>query len=171
MTYLLSIDPGLNTGAALGFYDAVTPYRLLERYQIHDGVPGFVNWWEKNDIAADEIVCEKFILAEENDFDADLTPVQVEGALMTLTRHYPVPIWWQDRTAKGGLIGYTKEQKVGTLALRQRARFDFLERFGMFVAGTENDDSNDAITHALVNLRRRKHYPTMMAFWPPRVRG
>ena len=174
MTYILSIDPGLNTGAAIGFYDAITPYRLIERLQIHDGVVGFEKWWTEYPslfFVVDEIVCERFDLREENEFAADLTPVQVEGALLTLLaqtkREFGIEleVKWQPASDKGSLIGYPAN--CTTRTERQRFRFDFLDRFGLFKAGTENDDSNDAITHALVYLRRRGHYPTKMAFWPP----
>lgn len=173
MTYLLSIDPGVNTGIALGYYDAITPYRLVERWQVHNGLDGFIRWWETAvwaggplDLSFDEIVCEKFLLAD-NDFKADVTPLLIEGALIVLNRQsYNVPIVWQPNTDKAGLVGYPSEAK--TKAQRQRVRFDFLERFGLFKAGTENDDTNDAIVHALVSLKKRLHSPTLLAMWPPR---
>lgn len=162
MTHLLSIDPGQNTGISLGFYDALTPYQLLERWQVHDGLPGFIRWWERERPHFDELVCEKFILGDD-EFRADLTPVLIEGALQTLHRG---AILWQPRTDKAGLTGYPASAK--TKAQRQRVRFDFLEHFGMFRAGTENDDSNDTVVHALVSLKRRRHLPTLRAYWAPR---
>ena len=171
MTYILSLDPGQNTGAALGYYDAITPYRLVERYQIHGGLEGFVAWcMEGNPFTADEVVVESFRLREENEFSADLTPVHIEGAIRAMaaldSEFWPkVPIIYQPPSDKGSLIGYPRS--AVTKAQRQRVRFDFLDRFGLFKAGTENDDSNDAITHALVCLKRRKHGPTTMALWPP----
>lgn len=163
MTRLLSIDPGKNSGIALGFYDAITPYRLEARWQVHDGTEGFIDWWYSGDhLGFDEIVCEKFILDGDNKFTADLTPKEIEGALKVLAE---TPIAWQPRTDKATLIGYPPDAR--TKAQRQRVRFDFLDRFGMFKPGTENDDSNDAVTHALVYIKRRKHYPSLMAFWPP----
>lgn len=170
MTRLLSIDPGKNTGVALGYYDATTPYTLMQRWQVHGGVDGFVAWWEATvpSLEADELVVEKFNLAD-NDFAAGLQPVEVEGALAVLARRYPKI--WQPNTAKSGLIGYSEKAKNGTKAMRQRERFDFLERFGLFAAGTENDDSNDAITHGLVSLKSRGHMPTIKHFWPRRGRN
>lgn len=162
MTLLLSIDPGKNTGISLGFYDATTPYQLHERWQVHGGLRGFIRWWEQERPAFDELVCEKFILAD-NEFDADLTPVEIEGALQVLHRGF---ILWQPRTDKAVLTGYPKS--ATTKAQRQRVRFDFLEHYGMFRAGTDNDDSNDAITHALVSLKRRRHLPTLRAYWGPK---
>lgn len=166
MTSLLSIDPGLNSGIALGRYDSLTPYRLLERWQVHNGLDGFLDWWGSEDIQFDELVVEKFVLAN-NDFTADITPKEIEGAIKTLMRYTApeIPIWWQPRQDKSALTGYPDSAK--TKAQRQRVRFDFLDRFGLFKAGTEHDDSNDAITHALVNLKRRRHMPTVLAMWPP----
>ena len=181
MTRILTIDPGGNTGIALGYFDAITPYQLLERWQVHGGVEGFIQWWRgeglKAHLTSEHIVVESFRLREENDFAADLTPVMIEGALkalLILDRSWHPPIVFQPPSDKGRLIGYSKEAQVmaGTRGKtrRQRERFDFLERFGLFKAGTENDDSNDAITHALVWLRKSKHAPTQNAFWPPRPR-
>lgn len=164
MTRLLSLDPGDNSGIALGFYDAVTPYRLLERWQVHGGLDGFVAWWEQECPEFDEVVSELFVLGD-NEFRADLTPVHIEGALRVLHRR---PIMWQPNTDKSGLTGYPAS--ATTKAQRQRIRFDFLDRYGMFRAGTENDDSNDAITHGLVNLKRRRHLPTLRAYWGPKNR-
>lgn len=167
MTYQLSIDPGLNSGIALGFYDSLTPYRLIHRWQIHEGLDGFLDWWDAESIGFDELVVEKFILAS-NVFTADITPKAIEGAIITLMRYQAphVPIMWQPRTDKSALTGYPESAK--TKAQRQRVRFDFLDRFGLFKPGAENDDSNDAITHALVSLKKRRHMPSMMAFWPPK---
>jgi hypothetical protein len=177
VTHLLSIDPGKNTGAAIGYYDAVTPYRLIERFQIHNGLAGFVETVLAGVFSiADEMVVESFSLREENDFAADITPLRIEGAIETMMLMgdllIPDRIAWQQPSAKGSLIGYSEKAKAATgrrgKTMRQRERFDFLDRFGMFRPGTENDDSHDAITHALVHLKRRKHSPTMAAFWPER---
>jgi hypothetical protein len=167
MTEILSIDPGKNSGVCLGHYDSLTPYRLIERWQVHGGLEGFLEWWDAERIPFEELVVERFILAN-NEFTADITPKEIEGAIKTIMRYEApqVPVFWQPRTDKALLTGYPDSAK--TKAQKQRVRFDFLDRFGLFKAGTENDDSNDAVTHALVNLKKRRHMPTMMAFWPPR---
>lgn len=167
MTHLLSADPGQASGLALGYYDATTPYRLLERYQVLGGLDGFLRWWHSDRPDFDELVVEKFILDSRNEFVADLTPKEIEGALAALLWGSPIQPVYQPRTDKAALVGYPASAK--TKAQRQRVRFDFLDRFGMFKPGTQNDDSNDAITHGLVYLKRRKHAPTLRAFWPPRT--
>lgn len=168
MSLILSIDPGLNTGVALAYFDDVTPYTLRERWQVHGGPVGLDRWLDAGGFqGADVLVVEKFILAR-NDFAADLTPVQDEGVIMAAADRARLPILWQPRSDKGRLTGYSEKAKAGTKTQRQRERFDFLERFGMYAAGTENDDSNDAITHGLVYLKRIEHLPTLRHFWPPR---
>lgn len=171
MTEQLSIDPGLNTGVSLGFYDATTPYQLLGRWQVHDGMEGFIEWIEHGAgarLRPDEFVVEKFILAEDNDFGADLSGVPIEGIIAHWAYRLGSPVMWQGRGAKGSLTGYPRE--AITKDQRQRVRFDFLEEHGLFLPGTENDDTNDAITHSLVNLKSRNHIPTMRKFWPGRRR-
>ena len=167
MKYILSIDPGQSTGIALGSYDAITPYQLVSRWNVLGGVEGFIEWWQENQDGeiAHELVVEKFHLDPTNQFSADLTPVAIEGALAALNWDAGVEIAWQGRELKSALIGYPPEARTKTE--RQRVRFDFLDRFGLFAKGAHNDDSNDAITHALTYLKRRKHAPTLMAFWPP----
>lgn len=172
MSMILSIDPGQNTGIALGSYSAITPYTLDYRWQVHGGVEGFINWWESNTERvgwADTIVCESFELRRTNTFQADIEPKAIEGALRVFTHYSDYEIAWQTAAQKASLIGYP--ESADTADKRQRLRYEFLDRFGLFKAGTENDDSNDAITHALVYLRSVKHAPTLHTFWPDTLRG
>lgn len=164
MTFQLVADPGKNTGIVLGYYDATTPYQLLQRWQIHHGLEGFLRWFEANadDLDhVDEIVVEKYI--QNPDEDGDLSGVPIEGAIALWARQIGAAVIWNSRFDKGLLVGYpadaiTKEQ-------RQRVRFDFLAEHGLAKAGTENDDTNDSATHALVSLRKRRHMPTIKAYW------
>lgn len=158
MTTILSVDPGLMTGAALGYYSAIEPYRLIERWQIGNGLEGFLRWMEQGWMAPDEIVVEKFIYVKGA--DADISGVPIEGALALQARlDGGTTVIWHDRTDKAALTGIP--ESATTKAQRQRVRFDFLDRLGLFMPGTSNDDSNDAIIHALVSLRRRRHMPTL----------
>lgn len=167
MTYLLSLDPGRNSGLALGYYDDTQPYTLVERWQVHGGVDGFKRWWrEWHWRDADELVVEKFILASDNEFTADLTPVAIEGALSVLLDESHLTPVWQPRTDKSRLVGYPKS--AVTKAQRQRVRFDFLKEHGLYAPGEDNTDSNDAICHGLIFLKGRRHLPSLLRFWPPR---
>lgn len=162
MTRLLSIDPGKNTGIALGEFGA-TGYRLLERWQVHGGLHGFKRWWRTERPGFDVLVVERFILDPNNRFTADLTPVHIEGLIVGAIDD-GMPVTWQPRTDKAALTRYPAD--ATTKAKRQRARFDFLKEHGLFAPGTDNDDSNDAITHALVYLKRIGHVPTLEQYWP-----
>src|SRR3954465_9609524 len=140
MTYLLTIDPGKNTGISLGFYDDETPWTLVERWQGHGSLDGFKRWWREGHWKrADKLVVEKFILSGENEFTADLTPKEIEGALSVFLDDSHLTAIWQPRSDKSRLTGYPKS--AVTKAQRQRVRFDFLDRFGLFAAGSDNDDS------------------------------
>lgn len=164
MTLQLSVDPGLNTGITLGFYDAVTPYRIIRRWQVHHGLEGFLRWLDGSlhDLdAVDEIVVERFISNPEE--IADLSGVPIEGAIALWARQIGAVVIWNSRFHKGVLTGYPDE--AITKAQRQRVRFDWLTERGLARPGTENDDSNDATTHALVSLKARGHQPTIRAYW------
>ena len=165
MTHQLSIDPGLNTGVALAYYDATTPYRLLGRYQVHNGLDGFLEWQDGMAHQVDEFIVEKFIYDPTAD-NADLSGVPIEGVVARWARDLGAPVIWQSRFDKSALTGYPKE--ATTKAQRQRVRFDWLTEHGLFKAGTDNDDSHDAICHGLISLKKRRHAPTLRAFWPPR---
>lgn len=160
MTFQLSVDPGRNTGVALGFYDATTPYQVLRRWQVHGGLQGFIVWLEATGRheEIDEIVVEKFV-HDPGAKGVDLSGVPIEGVIAWWAHQLGVPVIWHTRADKSGLIGYP--ENATTKAQRQRVRFDFLERHGLFEAGTENDDTNDAVAHGLVSLKRRLHMPTI----------
>lgn len=164
MTYLLSFDAGLNTGIALMHYSPTEPVTLVARWQVHNGLDGFLDWAERewHPGLADEVVVEKFVF-DPSAKAADLAGVPIEGVIAVYARRDGAPIIWHTRADKSGLIGYP--ESAATKAQRQRVRFDFLERIGMFAAGTENDDSNDAIVHGLVSLKRRRHLPTIRAYF------
>ncbi|MBT2484841.1 MULTISPECIES: hypothetical protein [unclassified Microbacterium] len=164
MTFQLSADPGKNTGISLGYYDATTPYQLLQRWQVHHGLEGFLRWLDAvvDELEhVDEIIVERFIA--NHDEDGDLSGVPIEGAIALWARQIGAVVIWQTRFDKGALTGYPDD--AVTKAQRQRVRFDWLAEHGFAKAGTENDDTNDAITHGIVSLRKRKHMPTIRAFW------
>ncbi len=165
MTRFLTADPGLATGVALGYYDATTPYQLLGRWQVPHGIRGWVDWKLKvgYGLGVSELLYEKFIFSPDE--VADYSGIPIEGSIEEWGIVEGIPVIVQDRTHKGRLTGYPPEAKSKTE--RQRVRFDFLEQHGLFLPNTDNDDSNDAITHALVSLKARNHLPTMRRYWPP----
>lgn len=170
MTHLLTIDPGLMTGIAFGYYDATTPYQLLSRWQVGRGIQGWVDWKYRVglELPVDELLYENFIFSDDGE-PADYSGVPIEGSIEEWGILHHIPVIQQDRRAKGDLIGYSPS--AVSKAARQRERFDFLERHGLFEAGTGNDDSNDAIAHALISLKRRRHVPTLRRYWGRSANG
>jgi hypothetical protein len=152
---LLSIDPGKQTGIAIGHYGDNEPYTLIKVWQISDGVTGFIEWWNKtgkqwkNDAT---IVSEKFVLRGSNKFVADLEPVKIEGAMQALGIK-PV---WQLRTDK---MFVTDE------LLKEHNLWQTGKQFGW----KDGRDANDAIVHALAYLRKGKHLETLKQYWSKEI--
>lgn len=145
MTTILSLDPGGTTGYAIfdvaGDYE---PAELVKRGQIPNGLNGFLDfhWDYLEDIEFDVIICESFKL-REGLHGVDLTPTYIIGALEAL---YP--------TTK---ITY-QEPKLKPLCDDTR-----LKKMGLHVPGKQH--ANDAVRHAMIFLRNKKHMPTLEAGW------
>jgi len=168
MTTIGVIDPGLNTGACLGYFDDTTPYTLTHRWQILGGEAGFNKWLEAGHFKdVDVLVCEEFVLAN-NKFVADTIPLVLEGVLKSAQRWTDLipaaPIVWYSNRKKSALTGYPPE--ADTKARKKRVRYNFLKKHGLHKAGTVNDDSNDCIAYSLIYLKLAEHRPTLDKFWP-----
>lgn len=157
--FLLSLDPGKQTGIAAGFYGDNQPYTLLKVWQVSDGVTGFINWWKTDGtkeiklrewgfMQPTQIVSEKFIL-RSNAFVADTEPLLIEGALQAL---WSLPVAWQQRSDK-------------SLVTDQTLRENGLWHTGKQVQWKDARDTNDAIIHALAYLKKNKHIPTLEKYW------
>jgi hypothetical protein len=144
MTTLLALDPGGTTGYSVWFYDAITPLRPIEHGQIKGGLIGFVNWWQSQDADWDEVVSESFILDGRTPFP-DVTPLKIEGALAVL---FPDHIL-QRNVYKASM----PNEKIKAL--------------GLWWPGQPH--ALDSLRHAWALMKERKHMPTLMAAWPPRV--
>jgi hypothetical protein len=144
MTRVLSLDPGGTTGYAISTFEDDSPLVIERSGQIKNSLHGFLDFhWdvlESEDI--DLIVCESFEL-REGVYGADLSPVQVIGALEAL---YPtVPIWYQ--------APYQKPLVDD----------DRLKKLGLYEPGKPH--RNDAVRHMVIYLRNNKHTPTLAAGW------
>ena len=155
---ILSIDPGKQTGIALGIYGDGA-YQLLKVWQVADGLKGFIKWWNKHgnkviwfrewaDRKPIKLVCEKFVL-RSNQFVADTEPLLIEGALTAL---HDGEIVWQLRSDKS---------LVDDTVLKQHN----LWHTGKQVDWKDARDTNDAIIHALAYLKKNKHIPTLQKYW------
>lgn len=155
---LLSIDPGVTTGFALGHYDDETPWTLDEVWVTHEGIHGFAEWfWNHGDYPLsptyDAVVMETFVL-RDNGFLASLDGVEIIGfakGMDFVTR-------WQPRTAKS----FSRTDK--------KAADNLLKRHDMWHTGKQvghkdGRDVNDAIIHALAFMKHSDHRPTLEKYF------
>lgn len=147
---LLGIDPGLSTGWALFAYTEKLPATLVDSGQVKGGVEGFIDWWPTlvNDYRVDELVAERFII--DGTVTGSWAP-QIEGALKVLAAGKPIT--WQTRGDKAALLP------------TEPARRQWFRNAGIRF---DSDHSLDAATHCMVLLKRRRHLPTLSAYWPKR---
>jgi hypothetical protein len=149
MTYLWSFDPGFATGAALGYYDDETPYKIHATWSIPDGLDGFIDWlgsWGPT--RYDDVVVERFII------DGTITGVwapQIEGALSLFAFQEGFNITWHLRSDKSMLTAGDEPTRNKWL----KARFPDMK--------TQHE--RDAVTHSLVYLKRQRHLPTLKQYW------
>jgi len=185
MTTLLFIDPGKTTGAALGYYDAITPYRRIDAWEIQGGLRGFLEWWENINLGAmgGSEVCKQVLFAEKgaekfvpishgsfsHTLDSTL-PLVIEGALITLglMPDYPDPAWRSP--AKMYFMGAPGD----SLATKKKKAQTMLKAHSLWATGkehghTDGADVVSATLHSIAYLRDRKHAPTLRAFSPPRL--
>lgn len=149
MTYILSFDPGKQTGITLGEYSDTEPYRRLDYWQVGGGLAGFLAWQSEHAeiTGTSETVSEKFTL-RNNKFVADTTPLLIEGAMITLG----MDCIWQQPALKA-----TVPDKI--------LKDNGLWLTGKMVGHKDARDANDSCIHALAYLRRKHHAPTLKAFW------
>lgn len=143
---ILAIDPGGTTGIAfVSFSDSEQPV-VLHHEQIPNGLEGFIAWYKNNSGLHkwDIIVCENFTLRQSVKFP-DLSPVYIIGALEALES--PRKIIYQSPSQKH----LCDDNRLKTM--------------GMHKPG--NGHANDAIRHAIIYLRNKKHLPTLMLGWKP----
>ena len=146
MTTLLALDPGGTTGWSIHHYSSIAPLTLIAHGQIQHGVDGFCAWWHSHHHieAIDEVVSELFV-DDHRTASPDTTPLRIEGALTALWG----PSW----------IGQRNTFKL-------HAPDELLKRHDLWFVGEPH--ATDSARHALALLKTRKHYPTLMRFWPPR---
>jgi len=142
---ILAIDPGGTTGIAIvSFSDNLEPV-VSHHEQVPNGLAGFIEWYKSNQhLTWDVIVCENFTLRINVKFP-DLSPVYIIGALEAL--EWPTKIVYQSPAQK-----HLCDDKR-------------LKLMGMHKPG--NGHANDAIRHAIIYLRNKKHMPTLMLGWKP----
>jgi hypothetical protein len=144
MALVLSLDPGGTTGYAISSVTGETPLHIERSGQIKGGLKGFLDfhWDVLEDMEFSAIICESFTL-REGIYGADLSPVSIIGALEAL---YP-----------------TTEIFYQSPSLKILCSDDRMKKLGVYEPGKPH--RNDAVRHAVINLRNNKHIPTLEAGW------
>ena len=145
MPNVLSLDPGGTTGGAVIHYGPNSAPYIVEAFQIPSGLEGFLAWHADFKTQIDEIACEDFVLRPSVKFP-DLSPVRIIGALEAIYHRTTIPITYQSPSIK------------------PLCSDEVLKRIGFYQKGKGH--ANDAIRHAIIYLRSKKHRPTIEMAWP-----
>jgi hypothetical protein len=141
---ILGLDPGGTTGWAIIEYDD-SSVKLIDKGQTKGALDGFLNDFNLEVLNQyDQIVCESFTL-REGIYGADLSPVYIIGALQALLHN------------TGKIVNY-QEPKLKPLCDNDR-----LKMMGLYTAGQGH--AMDAVRHAIIYLRNKKHLPTLKLGW------
>ena len=159
---ILSFDPGLSTGIALGEYSDEKPYTLISAYQIPNGLAGLLQWLHgpygvlKDRYADILTIAEKFQPINHSDYaltTASVEPLRCEGALVALNvmPDFPNPRW--RRPAEQYFVGGVD------LADKKKRAYAFLKDNGMYVTGKtvgcpDADDARSAILHGIAYVMK-----------------
>lgn len=150
--YILAFDPGLATGFAV-FADE----QLIYQETIESGAEGFLKEFPQiyQDYAdlPHVIVIERFIPTEHVRGEDGIHSNRIEGILMALTQ---TKIVWQLRSDKALLFNQKQKLSAG-----ETERFRWLRDRGF----KGNSHELDAITHALVYMKRQQHEPALNKYW------
>lgn len=177
MTYLLSIDPGLSNGAALGHYSDTEAYELVKAYQFKGGARGLADWfrsgalyrdtedWPSYDTEERVVICEKFTARQP------LTRVMEEslrGEGWLVGEHwlpdYDVdPSVWPHPPAQYFAGGKDQPEK-------KKRMHAWLKSHDLYVTGSmlgqpNADDARSAIAHSIGWLRKQEHGPTLERYF------
>jgi len=150
---ILSLDPGLATGVAL--FDNEN---IIHQETIEGGEKGFLKDFPElyEQIANEDhrVVVERFIPNEHVQGEDAIYSNRIEGMVMVYTNNQG--IIWHLRSDKALLFNQKKK-----LAAGEAERFQWLRRKGFKGGGHELD----AITHALVYMKRLHFEPAIRKYW------
>lgn len=140
--YILSIDPGLSSGIALGFASETEPYSLIKVWQFGGGAKALAEWiedWKNRRTlngplpdAINHTICEKFTPLQNAGFNLTLDsvePLRGEGVLLALgvMPDHPDPTWRRPANM----------YKYGGKSLPEKKKraYQFLKDNGMHLTG------------------------------------
>lgn len=166
--YIISFDPGVATGVAIGRKTDIYPLEVIYVGIIQDGLEGVIEWLDETnaglnitqhdcisnfpdyyfDSRWDHIIVSEKFTPRNVKFVPNIEPARIEGALADRYRE----IVWQNPSDKT-LVGD-----------------DFLKRHGLWVTGkkvrhADGRDANDALLHLFAYNLKRKHIPTLECYW------
>lgn len=181
--YLLSIDPGKSSGAAVLSWTEDEPARLEETWQLTGGLAGFKRWWF-GDLRPEPalegrwwvelsgkravivtVICEKFSPITHANYALTLDsvePLLIEGGLVweeAMPDYDKTEKRWRRPADQYIFGGKTKPEK-------KKAQHRWLKENGFYVVGSQfgtadADDARSAIAHGLSYLVKEvKHQPT-----------
>ena len=154
MTRVLAVDAGQSTGLAVVDFPDGHPPEVRHMVQFVVGVAasvtliGTISSEERPDV----LIAEQFDLRPHNTFVADLTPVEINGALKYV---FGDSIVWQTPAQAKGLV---KDQVLKNLGMWPT---------GKTVGQEDANDARDALRHAIhYGATVLKHQPTLQLGWP-----
>lgn len=151
--FILALDPGLATGFAIFENE-----KLIHQEVIEGGEKGFLKEfpqiYEDYKNTNHRIVIERFLPTEQIRGEEGIISNRIEGIVMALTNNQG--IIWQLRSDKALL--FNQKNKLGK---GETERFQWLRRKGFKGSSHELD----AITHALVYMKRAMLEPAIRKYW------
>jgi hypothetical protein len=148
---IVSYDPGLVTGVAVGVFSDDKPLEIIGA-TVMPYEDLILAYGSIRSVPFDHVVSEVFKLRTDNPFAADLTGVRVEGILESA---YEGNVHWRDRT------------------LKSQVPDEVLKENNVWFTGADVDwedgrDANDAVIHMIGYVAfELKHKPTLRKYLKP----
>lgn len=151
--YFLALDPGLATGVAVFKNE-----NLIYQDTIESGDKGFLKefpeLYEEYRDEKHRVIVERFLPTEQIRGEDGIYSNRIEGMVMVYTNN--LGIIWQLRSDKATL--FNQKEKLGK---GETERFRWLRAKGF----SGNSHELDAITHALVYMKRISYEPAIRKYW------
>lgn len=143
MKMLLALDPGKTTGASLWQYSDTEPLECTWHGQIENGIHGFIQYMLDH-AEPDVVVAEQFVLDGRTP-NPDVTPLQIEGAILT---YYDSAVT---------LIAFQRNN------FKKHASNELLKQHDLYWKGEPH--AMDSARHALAFMKVNRHMPTLQKYF------
>ena len=169
---LISIDPGIESGFAIGYYDDRTPLVFEDAYHSLGGLMGALERMSLTNKMGATVICEKFTPRPHSGKSGltlkSVEPLRIEGALVALglmPDYTPTDPRWGQPAAMyfhGG----------ETLAAKKRNLREWLADNGIQITkemtgGSNTDDAVSATAHMFRYMMDIQHMPTILKYFGP----